>query len=505
MDDGPSLGGGATRPSRDPRLWWVAAAGAVVLVGLAVHVAPWVTGGFGVSHDGYNGSMWGLNGRALWDDPLGSRLGGIQPDGPRYANHPPLIVWASALAGGPTDGSALALRTPALLASVASLVVLARLLLDAGLRALPVAGGILLAGCSSMFLTYGALLDTPVISLPLGLAVVAVAQRGWQGRPVPARWAVATAFVAGVGGWQAIGIAGVAVLACLLAPGRAGRRTAIALAAGVAGGTAATLAWITWVRGDLWRLVDQGRLRQTADGASWAEAQRDHLGDLFGPALLVLVVVGAVLALAGVALRGDDRDGAGASPWWRGPGPLVAVVASAVVGYSAVFRQASAEHDYWAFWGVALVAVSAATVLDVVVGALRRAPAVAGRAAGALVVVGVLWLAGAGLLTRGAADRAIQEGSEAAPVLASVPRASSPDQVTMAARHAETGAPWARFATRGTVLRPTVEEIADLPADLPLFIRTRAVPDARLRAVALAVEGHFVVLRAGDYREILGR
>jgi hypothetical protein len=75
----------------------------------------------------------------------------------------------------------------------------------------------------------------------------------------------------------------------------------------------------------------------------------------------------------------------------------------------------------------------------------------------------------------------------------------------MAVRHAETGAPWARFATRGTVLRPSVDGIDDLPSDLPLFIRTGGVPDERLRSAALAVEGHFVVLTVGDYRELRGR
>lgn len=152
---------------------------------LVVHVSPWVTKGFGYSYDGYNGAMWSLGARGAVDDPIGNRLGGIQPSGYRYANHPPLLVWTTAVTGGLTGERPVALRAPALLASLVALVLLAALLRDAGFDPVEIAGGLAVAGTSAMFLTFGAMLDTPVLSLPFGLAALWTAQRAWQGRPPP--------------------------------------------------------------------------------------------------------------------------------------------------------------------------------------------------------------------------------------------------------------------------------------------------------------------------------
>ena len=108
------------------------------------------------------------------------------------------------MTGGLTGERPVALRAPALLASLAALVLLAALLRDAGFGLGDVAGGLAVAGTSAMFLTYGAMLDTPVLSLPFGLAAVWAAQRAWQGRPPPRPVLLATGLVAALAGWQSL-------------------------------------------------------------------------------------------------------------------------------------------------------------------------------------------------------------------------------------------------------------------------------------------------------------
>ena len=72
---------------------------AVLVVGslFVIHAGPWISRGFGYSLDGFNGAVWGQGARAAVEHPIGSRLGGIQPDGHRYADHPPLTVWSSSI------------------------------------------------------------------------------------------------------------------------------------------------------------------------------------------------------------------------------------------------------------------------------------------------------------------------------------------------------------------------------------------------------------------------
>ncbi len=473
---------------------------------LLVHVSPWVTKGFGYSYDGYNGAMWSLGARGAVEDPIGNRLGGVQPSGYRYANHPPLLVWTTAVTGGLTGERPVALRAPALLASLAALVLLAALLRDAGFDLVEIAGGLAVAGTSAMFLTFGAMLDTPVLSLPFGLAAIWAAQRAWQGRPPPGPVLVAAGSLAALAGWQSLLAAVLATALTLFSPPAEGRRAGRAVGAGALAGLAITLAWIAWVKGTLLALGDQVSYRTGADTGEWFRRQETHLGDLYGPILLMIAAVGLVLALA---LRHQPTPAtqptsdAPTPRAWAGVRPLAGLLAAVVVGYTLIFRQASAAHAYWTFWGVALLAVAATALLHWIRRAAHRLPRPAAVAVQSLVVVGVVVLALAGAGHRSKSDQSIQEGLGAVPVLRAAPRASRPDQATLVVRDVEPILPWADVVTHGRAQPVSPAEVAQLPPDTLVFLVAGGDPGDEVRAAAVAVDGRYVLMRAGDYQRIV--
>ena len=489
----------------------LAATVAAVALAFLVAVAPWSTDDFGYSLDGFNGAVWGLGARAAADDPVGSRLGGIQPDGDRYANHPPLTVWTASVGSAVSGDRSAAVRAPAIGASLLALAVLALLLVDAGLRWEAVAAGVALAGTSGMFLTYGAMLDTPVVSLPFGLAALVAAQRTWQGRPPrPAVLALAGA-VAVLAGWQAALAATLAAAVCLLAPrptadGPSPRRGAAVLGIGVAAGAAITVAWIGWVHGSLRPLLDQAGVRTGRDGtgtdASWSSAMGKHLTDLFGP-VPVLVALAGALALALVApARPDD----GPTPWWRPTGlrPVAAVLVATVAGYTMLFRNGAAVHDYWTYWGVALVGVGVAAVVHLALDRtpLRRLPPLA---VVVLVAAAVLPLAVAGDVRQTTAETRIREGLDLVPVLGQVPEPDDPDTVAVAVYGATGELPWADHLVHGrAVVADDVAALQRLPPTLPVLVVLRGPASPALRAIATARNRRFALVPAGALARHLG-
>ena len=490
----------------------LAATVAAVAVAFLVAVAPWATHDSGYSLDGFNGAVWGLGARAAADDPLGSRLGGIQPDGDRYANHPPLTVWTASVGSAVSGDRPVAVRAPAIGASLLALAVLALLLLDAGLRWEAAAAGVALAGTSGMFLTYGAMLDTPVVSLPFGLAALVAAQRVWQGRPPrPVVLALAGA-LAVLAGWQAALAAALAAAVCLLAArpvgsGPSPRRGAAALGAGVAAGAAITVAWIGWVHGSLRPLLDQAGVRTGSQGtgtrASWSTAMRNHLTDLYGPwPVLVALVAALVVALLVRSHRPDDD----APAWWRPTGlrPVAAVLVATVVGYTLLFRNGAAVHDYWTYWGVALVGVGVAAVIHLALEAtpLRRLPRLA---AVVLVAAAVLPLAVTGDVRQTTAETRIREGLDLLPVLGRVPEATDPDTVAVAVYGATGELPWADHLVHGrAVVADDVTALRRLPPDLPVLVVLRAPPSPALQGIAIAWNRRFALVPAAALARHLG-
>ncbi|QYG95235.1 hypothetical protein HC251_24255 [Iamia sp. SCSIO 61187] len=485
---------------------------AVVAVAFLVAVAPWATDDFGYSLDGFNGAAWGLGARALADDPLDSRLGGVRPEGDRYANHPPLTVWSAAIGSAVSGDEPAAVRAPALLAGLLALAVLALLLHDAGLRPAATAAGVALAGTSGMFLTYGAMLDTPVVSLPFGLLALAAAQRVWQRRPPPTPALVAIGAVAALAGWQSALAAGLGGATCLLAApgeGPSPRRGAVALGAGIAAGAAVTLGWAAWVHGGLRPLIDQAGfrsgVRRSDAAAGWLDRLGRHLDDLYGPApVLAAIAVAVALGLVAGPGRADGTR------WWRPAGlrPVLAVLVVTVVGYTLLFRNGAAVHDYWTYWGVALVGAGAAAVVQVLTAddrsPLARLPD--GIRTGVVGVV-VVALAVAGYGRQSGAETRIREGLDVIPVLEQVDRPDRPTQVVVAVRGSSGELPWVHHIVHGrAVTADDVASLRRLPPDLPVLVILRGPPSPALRALATDVDedGRFLLVPAGDLLRHLG-
>lgn len=521
---------------------------AAVAVAFLGAVAPWSSDDFGYSLDGFNGSVWGLGARAAADDPIGSRLGGVHPGGESYANHPPITVWTAAIGSAVSGDRPGAVRAPALIASVAALLVLALLLHDAGLRREAVATGVVLTGTSGMFLTYGAMLDTPVVGLPFGLAAVVAAQRVWQGRPPPRGVLVLVGALAALAGWQAALAAALAAGVALLAPepvgeGPSPRRGALALNAGVAIGTALTAGWIAWVYGGLGPLFDQAQWRTGQDGfgtdAPWGTAMGGHLTDLYGPAPVLLLIAAAVLvALASSRARpvpavvepaegaaavdeapaGEDHapadvdggeseedgpadgDGGRSRRGWRSPiglRPVALVLVLTVVGYTLAFRNGAAVHDYWSYWGITLVGVGGAAVVDVVLvrTPLRRLPHIV---TAVLVAAALVPLALVGHDRRTTAETRTREGLELLPVLGEVPPPEDPRTVAVAVMGATGELPWAEHLVHGrAVLADDLPALRRLPLRLPVLVVLRGPASPALREIAIAGNRRFVLVRAG--------
>jgi len=133
---------------------------------------------------------------------------------------------------------------PAWLGSLAALGLLVVLLRERGLSLLAVATGVSVVALSSMFLTYGAMLDTPMTSLPFGVGLLLLWQRVRAGRRVHALLAFSVAALAALAGWQSMLVA-TAVAGWELAARLRGarRRGALALVAGAVVGAGMALLW----------------------------------------------------------------------------------------------------------------------------------------------------------------------------------------------------------------------------------------------------------------------
>jgi hypothetical protein len=350
---------------------------ALVAVWFLAASAPRLAGPFGLSHDGYNGATWGLGSRALREEGIvGSRLGAVRPDGAVYVNHPPLILVETAFVETVAGERPLATRAAAWLATLATIPLLYRLAVGAGMRRWAAAAGVAVGMCSPMVRAYGSMLDTPMTSLPFGVAVALVWQRAWQDRPVRPALAAAVTAVACAAGWEACLLAGFATSALAIRCRRRGdaRWGVVAgMGAGAAVGVAGTLAWTWWATGDPGALLAT-LSRRTGDDASatWWGAlvgQSGNAVDLYGFALVGLVG-------AGVALRR------------RTTRPVAALLLATTLVYPVVFHNAAYYHDYWNYWWVLPIAFGAAHLADRLPG--RHAPATAAVVAAGLAVWAVV-------------------------------------------------------------------------------------------------------------------
>lgn len=341
------------RPSRGRR------PGLALLVLAAVlflgHGSRTIPAPFGDSHDGKNAWVWSSGSLSIRINGLiDSRLGTRSPVTGVYVNHPPLIYVETALAEHVGSASNAATRAPAWLGTVVLIWLLFRLLCVCGLRPGAVGMAVLLVVTMPMLLVYGTMLDTPVTSLPFGVALLLVWERARRGQAVSPLAATALTAIAVLTGWQAallaVAIGTWALFRAVLGTGR--RETDLAFATGAVLGIGLLVAWMLWAcGGDLRPILDQYRFRtgqstQSVGLGALVAAQVHYGVALFG-AVGLLGVAGLVVAC------GDPRT--------RG---LAGLALAVTVPYTVVFRTGAVNHSYWGYWFLLPLGVGLAVGAD---------------------------------------------------------------------------------------------------------------------------------------------
>ena len=328
----------------------------LLLLGLAAalflgYSAPMLGAPFGDSHDGRNAGVWASGSRSLRESgPIRSRLGTRSPENGVYANHPPLVYLETALAETVGLGSRAATRAPAWLGSLAVIGLLGVLLAERGLR--PAAVGVAVAAvvATPMFLVYGSMLDTPVTSLPFGVALLVLWERARHDRPVPPVAAGVVAALAVLAGWQSLLVAAVIGGWALvrLRRHRDGAGTDAAFVAGALSGAVLLAAWLLWAfDGSLTALFDQLLFRsgRGVEHVSVSALLRDQHHDL-----IVMFGLVAALSVAGLAVALAQRP----------TRALAAVSLAVTVPYTLLLPAGAVNHDYWDYWFILPFAVGLA-------------------------------------------------------------------------------------------------------------------------------------------------
>ena len=364
--------------------------------------APMLTAPFGNSHDGRNAGVWASGSRALREDgPVASRLGGVHEDGSSYANHPPLIYLESAAVEWVAGEHPWTSKAPALLSALGAMVLLYLVLVNAGLRRVPAALGVVVGLLTPMMIVYGSMLDTPMTSLVFGVAVLLAWQRQWQGRPLPIVATGLLAVLACLSGWQAMLLTWLAVGSLVLRRPRRpadlvrGLRDAMPLLVGAVIGTVATVAWATWVYGSMSVLYGQ-LVRRSSNDAQATRLRALDNQSVWVVNLLSTALLGLVAAV--VSLFADRRIR-----------PLAALLLTTTLVYPVVLYNGAYYHEYWNYWVCLPVSCGAGWALDQVWSRLARHGA-SPRGAAALVGVLALVLIAPGVITETPEAQVIDAG-----------------------------------------------------------------------------------------------
>jgi hypothetical protein len=379
--------------------------------------APLITAPFGDSDEGINGAVWSTNSRALREaGPIDSRLGGRRLDGSEYATHPPYIVISTAIAETVAGEREWASRAPAWIGALASIGLLYVVVRRAGVSTAAGAAAVAATALTPMLFTYGFMLDTPVVSLPFGIAVLLAWHQRWRAPAGERAWHPLAVGVlcaaAALAGWQAAVLTGLAGLVLLIRALRGDAhpwREALPFLIGGAVGVALSLSWTWWVYGDFSTLGDKFFRRS-------GESNTVGLGDM------VSFQIPWVVQLLGVGIVG--LGACIAALWDRRMRALAAMSLGIVVLYAVAFRQAAAGHQYWNYWVLIPTAVGFAWAFE----RLRRdVPARAGWAVltGACVVIGVVNLA----VLDDEARRYIDQGYEIAELVIDQPRPADQEEI----------------------------------------------------------------------------
>jgi 4-amino-4-deoxy-L-arabinose transferase-like glycosyltransferase len=348
-----------------------------VLIAAFVAAGWWrFTAPFADNHDGSNGGVWVDSAREIVEHgPIASRLGSQLFTGGTYAHHPPLIAWVTAVGDWAGNGAAFADRLPVILGALATIGLLVLLLRDLDLQWIAIAAGVGVALGTPLFFVYGPMIDTLPLSLPIGVALLALWRRRTVHGSAPGWLLGLVAAACVLSSWEAALLVGVTCLASMLL----GRRDTAVLRhlaptfIGAAVGLVALGAWLLWASGSLGPLLDQLRMRsgsgQTDVGLGDSlQQQWAILGRVLGPVRWLLLPA----AIVGLADRRTRL--------------VMLVLVPTTVLYPLALREA-AVHDFWNLWFVAPFAIGVAAAVDWLARRARTTPARAVLAAGVAVAV----------------------------------------------------------------------------------------------------------------------
>jgi 4-amino-4-deoxy-L-arabinose transferase-like glycosyltransferase len=293
----------------------------------------------GSSVDAYNGATWSNGARALRESgPIDSKFGAVWSgtEGDRYANHPPGIYPATALAQWLVSDDELGARLLVFLASLAAAVFLFMLLCELDLAPVLAAASVGIGLSVPMFLTFGTMLDTLMLGLPFAAGYLVLWQRSLSGRRNYLALAAAAAAVCLVA-WEGVVLVAVtALVTAVVSRDREHLRAIAAAAAGAASAVVVTGLWQVWVYGDLEEVLDQGALRAGSSGFSfgdYVDSQFIALRETFGIPAMVVLGIGAVVLVARPRFR-----------------PVGVAALGTSIAYAVGFREGSYVHDYWNYW-----------------------------------------------------------------------------------------------------------------------------------------------------------
>ncbi|MFP5256558.1 MAG: hypothetical protein ACLGI8_12005 [Acidimicrobiia bacterium] len=309
----------------------------------------------GDSHDGRNGATWAETGDAMQDGPLESRLGAIRGDGSVYANHPPglgVIIGVTEAIGEPA--APLRHRTIPILALSATVVLTFWLLRSLGFSILMSLVGVAGMAATPMARAYGSLVDTPMLALPFAAATItALVRTSPDDRRLP-WWGLVIIGIGPLVSWQLLLLNALLCIALVLDRRRRPQLRGAAVALGA--GCAALLSWLLWVHEGTAPVLEQFLLRSGLD----SEADRGLLDAVDYQLAVLPGLLGAGILLIPVAALA--------------PHPLgrvsFSVLVASTAGYLLLTSNGAAQHDYWLYWTLLLVALGAATAAE---GLKRRA------------------------------------------------------------------------------------------------------------------------------------
>lgn len=469
---------------------WTAArmAGCLLVLALALACSAQLVAPFGDSKDGVNAGNWGLASRHVRADGLAASRWGAQADGrvpDVYINHPPLIIATTALSESVLGEHPWSSRLPSLLATCAAALLLLLVIGELGHGPATALAATALAFGTPMVRTYGAMLDTPMLGLPLAVGLTLLWLRSRNGRPAPpVAWAL-LGLGAGLTSWLGWAVAGGVLVA--LALGRR-RRAAVALGSGMLLAGALVLVWVAQSGAGLHALVDVASTRTEARAAfSLVDGLAANLRSAYPAWTLLAALPGLALAVRRPATR-----------------PVVALWWGTVVVWCLAFQERAATHEYWTWWALVPLALGWAAVLDAVAprltsGALRRG--VPGAAA-VLAILGVL-LPSPGWTT-------FEDGQEAGRLLSAA--TYPPDQrLSWVLVAGSDPLPWVSYRTGLSMapLRPAdVEDLAGRAPDHLVLAGVTAGPPSATSASARclpagSIRGRYALVAASDLARAL--